>query len=430
MALRFAELFAGKLRYCHDTAAWFEWTGTHWARNRTGLAFQWARELARDLARNELARKRSVLSKTGFAAGVEKFAKSDPAFAVTVQRWDQDPLLLGTPGGTVDLRDGTLRPGEPQAGISKLVAVSPASTPDCPRFLTFLTETTGGDEQLVRFLQQYCGYCLTGVTREHALVFIHGGGGEGKTTFVNTVCGAMADYATVAAMDTFIATHGDRHPTDLAMLRGARLVSASETEEGRAWAESRIKQLTGGDPITARFMRQDFFTFTPTFKLLILGNHRPVLRNVDEAARRRFNIVPFSKKPPLPDPHLEAKLRAEWPGILRWMIDGCMDWQCNGLVRPASVVAATQSYFSDQDLFRQWIDDECEIERGNHHVFEMAKDIYSSWAAFAKGAGAQPGTLVGFGEQMNRLDLEKKRLGRGISYRGIRLIRGAAEARE
>ncbi len=133
------------------------------------------------------------------------------------------------------------------------------------------------------------------------MVFIHGGGGEGKTTLVNTICGALADYATIAAMDTFISTHGDRHPADLAMLRGARLVSASETEQGRAWAESRIKQLTGGDPITARFMRQDFFTFTPTFKLLILGNHRPVLRNVDEAARRRFNIVPFTRKPPVPD---------------------------------------------------------------------------------------------------------------------------------
>lgn len=422
-ALRFAELFTGKLRYCHDSKAWFEWTGTHWARNRTGLAFQWARDLARRLAEDESKKTRSILSKTSFAAGVEKFAKSDPAFAVTIDTWDQAPWLIGSPAGTVDLRTGLLRPADPAEGITKLVAVSPASTPECPRFMTFLGEATGGDIQLIRFLQQYCGYSLTGITREHALVFIHGGGGEGKTTFVNTVSGVMADYATVAAMDTFVVSLGDKHTTDLAMLRGARLVTASETERGRAWAEARIKALTGGESIAARFMRQNNFIFTPSFKLLILGNHKPVLRNVDEAAKRRFNIVPFNRKPACPDQQLEAKLRDEWPGILRWMIDGCLDWQASGLVRPESVVAATQSYFTDQDLFRQWIEEECEIEKANHHKFEMAKDLYASWSSFAKSAGTAAGTLVSFGEQMSTLDLEKKRIGRGISYRGIRLLR-------
>ena len=149
------------------------------------------------------------------------------------------------------------------------------------------------------------------------------------------------------------------------MLRGARLVSATETEEGRAWAESRIKQLTGGDPISARFMRQDFFTYVPTFKLVFIGNHKPALRNVDDAARRRFNIVPFLHKPPTPDQHLEQKLRAEWPAILRWMIDGCLAWQRDGLVRPAIVAAATEEYFSEQDILRQWVEECCEIGRRN-----------------------------------------------------------------
>ena len=206
-----------------------------------------------------------------------------------------------------------LRQADHADGITKLTAVAPAPTADCPRWLAFLDETTGGDADLIRFLQQWCGYCLTGETREHALVFVHGGGGNGKSVFLNTITRIMHDYATTAAMDTFTASKFDKHPTDLAMLRGARLVTASETEEGRAWAEARVKQMTGGDPITARFMRQDFFTFFPNFKLFIIGNHKPVLQNVDDAAKRRFNIVPFTRKPEKPDRELETKLAGEWP---------------------------------------------------------------------------------------------------------------------
>jgi putative DNA primase/helicase len=199
---------------------------------------------------------------------------------------------------------------------------------------------------LIRFLQQWAGYCLTGDTREHALVFVCGPGGNGKSVLINVIMGILHEYAVTAAMETFTASKSDRHPTDLAMLRGRRLVTASESEEGRAWAESRIKQMTGGDPITARFMRQDFFTFCPQFKLIIIGNHKPVLHCVDDAARRRFNIVPFTRTPASPDPLLEEKLKTEWPGIFRWMIEGCLDWQAHRLIRPASVVDATEDYFS------------------------------------------------------------------------------------
>src|SRR5262249_40615227 len=153
---------------------------------------------------------------------------------------------------------------------------------------------------------------------------------------------------------TFTASKNDRHPTDLAKLRGARLVTSSETEQGRAWAESRLKAMTGADRISARFMRQDFFEFDPHFKLTIIGNHQPVLQNVDEAMRRRINMIPFTRKPAVIDRDLETKLMAEAPGILQWMIDGCLDWQANGLVRPDVVKVATDNYFADQDTFGQW----------------------------------------------------------------------------
>lgn len=177
--------------------------------------------------------------------------------------------------------------------------------------------------------------------------------------FLNTVAGIMGDYHTTSAMDTFTEAGQNQHKTFLAMMRGARLVTASETEEGRAWAESRIKQMTGGDPITANFMRQDPFTFLPQFKLTIAGNHKPALKNVDDAARRRFNIVPFLHRPAKPDHKLERKLKAEWPGILRWMIEGCLDWQNHRLVRPKIVTDATAEYFEAQDTIGRWLAERC-----------------------------------------------------------------------
>jgi putative DNA primase/helicase len=187
----------------------------------------------------------------------------------------------------------------------------------------------------------------------------------------------------------------------VASLRGARLVTASETEQGRAWAESKIKSLTGGDPITARFMRQDNFTFRPTFKLLMAGNHRPVLGNVDEAARRRFNILPFTRQPVQRDLQLEEKLRSEWPGILRWIIGGALDWQPNGLLRPAAVLSETEAYFEAQDSFGHWLDEACVTDLGNPHRWETAADLYASWRKFAEAGGENAGTQKVFGDRLS-----------------------------
>src|SRR5262249_10367109 len=164
-----------------------------------------------------------------------------------------------------------------------------------------------------------------------------GPGGNGKGTFVGALHEIMGDYAAAASMDTFLASRHERHTTDLAMLRGARLVIASETQKGRAWDEQRVKALTGGDPVTARFMRKDNFTFRPMFKLLLTGNHKPSLRGVDEALRRRIHVIPFAFRPGRPDPTLKERLRAEHSRILQWAIEGCLDWQQHGLMVPARV---------------------------------------------------------------------------------------------
>jgi putative DNA primase/helicase len=399
--VQFVDLYGDDLRYCCDTCSWFKWQESRWVRDRKDVAFQWARKLARQLAENQDERKRYITGKTSFASGVERFAKGDERIAVDIDYWDKDPWLLGTPAGTVDLRTGALRASVREEGITKTTAVAPAGD-DCTRWRQFLTETTGDDQELIRFLQQWCGYSLTGMTREHALVFVYGPGGNGKSVFLNVVVRILGEYAATSAMDTFTASNGDKHPTDIAALRGARLVTASETEEGRAWAESRIKQMTGGDRLSARFMRQDFFEFTPQFKLMIVGNHKPVLRNVDEAARRRFLIVPFDRKPENPDRELEQKLMAEAPAILRWMIQGCVDWQSSGLVKPASVLAATEEYFSDQDLFAHWLAEECICDAGNMDRSESSSILFRSWKEFAVSAGHSSGTRQSFVDQMAR----------------------------
>jgi len=188
------------------------------------------------------------------------------------------------------------------------------------------------------------------------------------------------------------------------MLKGARLVCASETEEGKAWAETRIKQLTGGDTVTARFMRRDFFEFRPQFKLTIAGNHKPVLRNVDDAMRRRFNMVPFVHKPPTPDRGLAQRLRAEWPGILRWMVEGCLDWRANGLARPQVVADTTAEYFGEQDTLAHWVAERCET--GGRCLSATMAALFESWTGYALANGERPGTAKWFSQAMQRAGFE------------------------
>lgn len=421
VALIFADRHRDALRYCHTSGCWYVWAGTHWAQNKTRLAFDWSRRLVAELNRDTEFKTRAVTGKAGFAGAVEKYAQADPVFAVTSSQWDPDPWLLATPGGTVDLRTGMLRPAAQAHHITRLTAAAPADKPDCPAWLAFLDQAAGGDRDVVAFLQRWFGYCLTGSTREHALLFVYGPGGNGKGVMLSTLGGIFGTYAVTAAMDTFTVSQSDRHPTDLAMLDGARLVMTTETEEGRAWAEARIKALTGGDPITARFMRRDFFTFIPAFKLTISGNHKPALRNVDDAARRRFNVVPFTHKPVRPDPELPEKLRAEWPAILRWMIDGCLAWQASGLQRPKAVIDATAEYFAEQDMLPQWIEECCEIDQA---FGDTSGNLFASWRQFALSRAEEPRNSKWFSTMLERQGFKRVKdckLFRGRGFLGLRV---------
>ena len=243
----------------------------------------------------------------------------------------------------IELKTGTSRASRREDYATKCAGA--AIEGECPLWLQFLDAVTAGDGDLQAYLQRVAGYCLTGVTIEHVMFFLHGSGANGKSVFINTLVGAWGDYAAIAPMETFVeTTQSDRHPTELAKLRGARLVVAQETEQGRRWAEAKIKALTGGDKIAARFMRQDFFEFTPQFKLMIAGNHRPSLTSVDEAIRRRIHLIPFTVtiSPEKRNLKLGDELRKEWGGILKWAVAGCLEWQRIGLAPPVGEATATQ----------------------------------------------------------------------------------------
>jgi P4 family phage/plasmid primase-like protien len=418
-ALRFTQAFAGQLLFDHDDGAWYEWDGTRFKRDCRNRAFHYARRLGR----TQVKGKRS-LCKVSVAAGAERFARADPRHAVDSSVWDANQMALGTPVGTVELQSGELRAADPADRITKQTSVAPEEG-EPTMWLRFLHEALNGDAGAIRFLQQWFGYCLTGDTREHALAFIYGAGGNGKSVFLNTVATILGDYAVTAAMEAFTASKSSQHSTELAMLRGARLVTASETEEGRAWAESRIKQMTGGDPITARFMRQDFFTYRPQFKLTIAGNHAPSLANVDDAMRRRFNIVPFETKPARPDRLLEEKLRAEHGRILAWGISGCLDWQRSGLIRAETILAATSGYFEDQDVFGQWINDRCETGSGR---WELPARLFGDWSKFAHAAGDLPGSQRSLSDRLKKRGFVQAKTNGLRVYRGLNLRAAEASA--
>jgi putative DNA primase/helicase len=258
LALQFANRHAGDLRFVAAWNKWLVWNGQHWQFEETLRAWDFAREICREAAAQCNHRKTAgaiASAKTVYA--VERLARSDRRLAATIDQWDADPWQLNTPQGVVDLTTGQARPHIPEDYQTKITAVGPRG--DCPRFLAFLDRIAGGDSELVAYIRRVLGYGLTGLTREHALFFGYGTGANGKSVLLSTVAGILGEYHKTAPIETFTASNTDRHPTDLAGLRGARLVTATETEEGRRWAESRIKQLTGGDTVAARFMRQDFF---------------------------------------------------------------------------------------------------------------------------------------------------------------------------
>lgn len=363
---------------------WYDYDAAIWRKADKLQHYSTVRDLVRRTGRKNLKKAAAV-------NGIVSLARSNPGTATSAEDWDGDPWLLGTPGAVIDLRTGKPIDDPKAAHITKQTAVpiAPRGTPT-PLWEAFLARVTGGDTELIGYLQLIAGYALTGSDREQCLFFAHGSGGNGKGVFINTLTGILGEYAHVASGDLLLEAKGDRHPTDMASLRGKRFVSASELRPGARWDEQRLKSLTGGDPITARFMRQDEFTYRPQFTFVIAGNHRPSFSGVDEAIRRRLRLIPFTATIPASerDPTLPEKLRAEWPGILRWMLEGCLDWQWMGEIgTPTRVKDASQAYLDAEDSIGQWVQDRIVRTDPQLKSFATRKELFEDWTRWVGDNG-------------------------------------------
>ncbi len=427
IALQFVKEHGASFRYVASWGLWMRWNQTKWERDETHYATNAVRELCRKVASDAFLdpdgeagpKVAKSLASARTVSAVEKLASIDRAVAASSDQWDRDPWCLNTTEGCFDLQRDQMNPHSAEKYLTKVTAVAPAQYADCPRWLAFLDRIMSGDDETIQFLKRMAGYFLTGSTREQALFFAYGSGANGKGVFMNTIRRILHDYATSTAMETLTISRGDRHPTEVADLNGARLVITSETGEGR-WNEARIKQFTGGDPLKARFMNKDFFEFYPTFKLLISGNRKPRLRNVDRAMRRRLLMVPFNVIIPdiEQDKEMVEHLQAEWCAILRWALDGCLEWQRDGLNPPAKVRGATEDYFDSEDSIGSWIADCCIKES-----WAPTSELYSSWKTWAEKSGEFVGTLKAFSQALEIHGYERSRVpGSGHSrFTGISL---------
>ena len=420
LALAFTRRYHRDWRYVATWGRWLVWDGHRWRNEDTLAATDLIRSVCRHAAvRTDNPKIAAKLASSGTVSGVERLARTDRRHAATTDEWDADPWLLNTLGGVVDLKTGRTRVNERADRMTKITTATPRGL--CPQWTAFLANITGGDVELQAYLQRMVGYCLTGATSAHALFFLYGTGANGKSVFANVISTILGDYAATASMDTFVETRGDRHPSDLAGLRGARFVTAIETEQGRRLNESKVKAITGGDKISARFMHKDFFEYTPQFKPVIVGNHKPAIRNIDEAMRRRLHMIPFTVTipPERRDPRLTEKLLAERDGILAWAVAGCLAWQRSGLQPPACVQVATAEYFEAEDALGRWLDERC-VRAAN--AKSLTAELFTDWKQWAEAAGEFIGTQRRFSDLLITRGLEKWRNSMGVrGFQGIGL---------
>lgn len=438
-----ARSFDRDARHVATWGKWLFWTGTGWQiddrldhltrtraylRDRSEDLTGWAERKAATLDEKEGDKLRAWakdqsrwLRNKITVASVESLARSNAASVASADAFDECRLLLGTPGGTVDLRTGKMRQARREDMITKMTVCAPAAPGSRPeRWLTFLHEIFDGDADLVAFMQRAAGYALTGLTTEHKLIFLYGTGRNGKSVFLNTLSHIWADYARRAAAETFLNSAVEKHSTGLAGLQGARLVSGSELPVGKTWDESTIKDLTGGDRMTARYMRGDFFDFDPKLTLMIAGNNQPSFRGVDEAIRARVVLVPFTVTipPERRDKTLPDSLKAEGPEILRWAIEGALAWQERGLDVPAKVTAASTEYMDDEDTLGQFLIDETTTDPAG---FVTTTDLHDRFKYWCDRQGLHAWTLHTLRKELKSRGFHDARRKYGRGFEGVRL---------
>ena len=427
-AQRLVARHGGDLRFVHAWRRWFVWDGRRWALDETGepvrRMVETIRHLAAAAAATDDPEVRKALLKHALRSEQEprvraalSLAESAAGVPVLTAELDGDPFLLNVENGTIDLRTGELREHSRDDLNTKLAPVVYDPAARAPLFETFL-ERVLPDAELRRFVLALLGYSLTGDTSEQVLPIFYGTGSNGKSTLVETVRAMLGDYGQQAPASTFLERRGDTVRNDVARLRGARFVAATETGEGRRLDEALVKQLTGGDTITARFLHAEYFEFRPQFTPVIVTNHKPAVRGTDDAIWRRIRLVPFNVRIPDSDrdPHLQAKLRGELPGILALAVKACLDWQQHGLPAAAAVTDATDEYRSDSDLVGRFLDDCCVVGAG---VKAKAGDLYNRLDYWCEANGEHRPTAKAFGSRLAERGFAATRSGTARWWAGV-----------
>ena len=421
------------LRFVDRENTWYVFNGTHWTEDDICSAWNHARQFAVQIGMTRLQGRARVQS-TSMINAITKVAAAHESVATRIEDLDTHPELLNTPAGTYNLDAEEWLEPQPEHLITRITAVAPDAKMPIKLFLAHLKLVTDGDVEYQDYLQRVLGYSLSGYTNEDKIFFLCGQGGNGKGTLMDNITALLgansvqaASYARIAAPEVFMHTNHPQHPQALARLRGARLVTTSEVPEG-LWNENLLKQVSGGGAIEARFMRTNSFEYTPQFKLIISGNHKPRLRNVDKAITRRFRLLPFvvdiEKRLGKIDTQMRTKkLKTEWPGILNWMIQGYQKYKERGLEEPKVVNEATASYLGREDALGNWLAEQCELT-GNHKDEEalgMLYVRYSSWCV-------SNGELTVRNKRMFRDDLEARGIASALDkhtkspvFKGIKL---------
>jgi putative DNA primase/helicase len=411
------------IRCCHQWRRWLIWDGTRWLVDETGEIERLARqtvasvyweagEEADSADRKKLAAWAIRSEAEAKLRAMVNLARAEPGVPVTPYQLDADPWLLNCLNGTLHLRTGELFEHRRENLCTKIVPVAYDPEAACPRWDEFLLEIMGNNRPLVAYLQRVLGYTLTGSTQERVFFLLHGEGDNGKSTFVETIRRILGDYAITTEFSTFLVQKSERVRDDVADLVGARFVSAVEADAGKQFAEALVKRLTGGeDQVKARQLYAKLFGFKPQCKFFLAVNHKPAIRGTDNAIWNRVHLIPFRVVIPKKkqDKSLVAKLRSEWPGILAWMVHGCLTWQKEaGLHPPKEVLAATQSYRAEMDTLGAFLDECCFVDAGATVTVGDLYAVFLTW-----GGGTYKWSRQNFGMRLKERGYTQVRRGKG-----------------
>jgi putative DNA primase/helicase len=430
-AFRLFGKYGTDIRYNAPWKKWLVWNGRYWELDEGYLVHDKGLKMIRgiysELIKTADYRDRYELEKHAVQSESARRRKAFievaswiPELNVKTDNLDPNPWLLNVENGTVDLKTGELREHRQEDMITKIARVSYDQQADCPIWKKFLMEIMNYNADLIRFIQTAAGWAITGDTSEQSMFILFGTGANGKSTFLNTIMNLLGDYAIATPTETFMKKTGDQITNDIARLRGTRFVTTTEAEQGRRLSEPLIKQITGNDRMTARFLYGEFFNFVPTFKIFMATNHKPVIKGTDYGIWRRIKLIPFTTRIPeeKQDRQLEGKLKEEASGILNWLLEGAKRWTMERLKTPQIITSATDEYRGEMDVIGNFIRERCVQEAGaNIRARELFK-CYQDWCEDNNEHACSERFL---GLRLKELGLEQKRLSDGRYWKGIKV---------